>query len=161
MIFNKKCELLYWYLIKHQYEKKILISYWPIRFLLQNIILVKKKRFVLSTLSNPSGAVHELLYAFVVILPPLSLLHGGYDGTIQPLPPVTLMQSVTEEKILSLVTFTIIQCHITIFYAINTINPPLTGESISIESMGIVYQQPFFYLIAVPHIFSDTNLHQC
>ena len=71
------------------------------------------------------------------------------------------MQSVTQDKILILVTFNIVQCHITIFYSgVDTINPPLTGESISIESMGIVYQQ-LFYLIAVPHIFSDTNLPQC
>ena len=72
------------------------------------------------------------------------------------------MQSVTQEKVLILVTFNIIQCHITIFYSgVDTINPPLTGESISIESIGIVYQQLFFYLIAAPHIFSDANLEQC
>ena len=38
------------------------------------------------------------------------------------------MQSVTQEKVLILVTFNIIQCHITIFYSgVDTINPRPAG----------------------------------
>ena len=69
------------------------------------------------------------------------------------------MQSVTQEKILILVTFNIIQSHITIFYSgVDTINPPLTGESISIESMGIVYQQLFFISL-LSHTYSAIQIY--
>ena len=81
-------------------------------------------------------------------------------GLYNPPPPATLMQSVTQEKILILVTFNIIQCHIIIFYSgVDTINPSLTGESISIESMGIVYQQLFFFISLLSHTYSAIQIY--